>query len=118
MTEFRPWGSFDVLLDGPNFKVKLLVIDPLRRISLQYHRHRREHWFVVSGEGVVTIGDQKISVRGGSAIDINYEMAHRVENTLLTTLTIIEVQTGESFDENDIVRLDDDFGRDIAEGKK
>ena len=110
-TDERPWGSFVVLGEASDHKLKRIVVQPHKRLSLQVHRLRSEHWFIVRGIGLVTVGDTIVSVGAGDAIDIHVGTAHRVENTGDAELVFIEVQHGESFGEDDIVRLEDDFGR-------
>jgi mannose-6-phosphate isomerase len=108
----RPWGSFTVLDDGDYFKVKRIEVLPGKRLSYQRHSRRAEHWFVVRGTAKVTLNGAEILVGAGNAIDIPVETAHRVENPdTLETLVFIETQTGDYFGEDDIVRLNDDFGR-------
>jgi mannose-6-phosphate isomerase-like protein (cupin superfamily) len=107
----RPWGSYEVLLDAPDHKVKQIVVKPGARLSYQKHARRSEHWFVVKGEGRVTLDDTEISVGAGSAVDIPVGSAHRMHNVGATKLVFVEVQHGDYFGEDDIVRLDDDFGR-------
>jgi mannose-6-phosphate isomerase len=107
----RPWGAYTVLDSSDAFKVKRIEVVPGKRLSYQRHSHRSEHWFVVAGQGVVTIDGNRVSVSVGSAIDIAVGAAHRIENCGSTMLVFIEVQHGASFAEDDIVRLEDDFGR-------
>lgn len=108
----RPWGTFTVLDEGENYKVKRIEVLPGKRLSYQRHSKRAEHWYVVHGTAKVTLNGTEILVYCGSAIDIAREDAHRVENPdAEETLVFIETQTGEYFGEDDIVRLDDDFGR-------
>lgn len=107
----RPWGSYTVLEDAADHKVKRIEVLPGKRLSYQYHERRSEHWFVVAGEGVVTLDGKEVPVRRGLALDIPQGAAHRIENTGPDTLVFIEVQHGEYFGEDDIVRLEDDFGR-------
>ena len=108
----RPWGSFTVLDEGQNYKVKRIEVLPGKRLSYQKHSHRAEHWFVVSGTARVTLNGSEILVNAGNAVDIGIGTAHRVENPDETeTLIFIETQTGDYFGEDDIVRLEDDFGR-------
>jgi mannose-6-phosphate isomerase len=109
--ETRPWGQFAVLADSADHKVKRLTVSPGRRLSYQTHSHRSEHWFIVKGEGIVTIDGTRTPIGPGSCVDIPVGAAHRVECTGTEALVIIEVQHGESFEEDDIVRLDDDYGR-------
>lgn len=109
--EKRPWGSYTILDEGSDYKVKRIDVLPGKRLSYQRHSRRAEHWFVVRGTAKVTLDGQEILVKTGSAIDIPVETAHRVENSGDEILTFIETQTGDYFGEDDIVRLDDDFGR-------
>ncbi len=107
----RPWGTFTVLDEGDNFKVKRIEVFPGKRLSYQKHSQRAEHWFVVKGTAKVTLDDREIRVSAGDAIDIAIGSAHRVENPATETLIFIEVQQGGYLGEDDIVRLQDDFGR-------
>ena len=110
--ENRPWGSFTVIDEGRSFKVKRIEVLPEKRLSYQRHSRRAEHWYVVHGTAKVTLNDAEILVKTGEAIDIATGDAHRVENPSSTELlAFIEVQTGDYFGEDDIVRLEDDFGR-------
>ena len=109
----RPWGSFTVLDEGAGFKVKRLEILPQKRLSYQRHRRRAEHWFIVRGIAKVTLNDVEKLVKTGESIDIAVGDAHRVENPDEKELLVfIETQTGDYFGEDDIERLEDDFGRD------
>jgi mannose-6-phosphate isomerase len=107
----RPWGSYTVLDEADTHKVKRIVVTPGKRISYQRHAHRAEHWFVVAGEGSVVVDGEERSVRLGEAVDVPLGAAHRIGNTGGEPLVFIEVQHGDSFDEDDIDRLDDDYGR-------
>ena len=107
----RPWGTFTVLDEGENFKVKRIEVRPGKRLSYQKHAQRAEHWFVVQGTAKVTLDDREINVSAGEAIDIAVGSAHRVENPGEELLVFIEVQRGSYLGEDDIVRLQDDFGR-------
>jgi len=107
----RPWGSFTVLDEGRDFKVKRIEVLPGKRLSYQKHSRRAEHWFVVHGTARVTLDDREILLNSGEAIDIGIGSAHRVENPGDETLVFIEVQRGVYLGEDDIVRLSDDFGR-------
>jgi mannose-6-phosphate isomerase-like protein (cupin superfamily) len=91
--------------------VKRIVVHPGKRLSLQRHRMRSEHWFVVRGEGMVTLGEARIPVKEGSSLDIPQGAAHRVQNVGDSPLVFIEVQRGDYFGEDDIERIEDDFGR-------
>jgi mannose-6-phosphate isomerase-like protein (cupin superfamily) len=107
----RPWGSYEVLADAADHKVKSLVVAPGQRLSYQRHAHRAEHWFVVRGVATVTLDGTRYDLAPGDAIDIPVGAAHRIENPGDTELLFVEVQHGESFAEDDIERLDDDYGR-------
>jgi mannose-6-phosphate isomerase len=110
--EQRPWGSYTILDESENFKVKRIEVLPGKRLSYQRHRQRAEHWFVVQGTAKVTLNGNEILVRTGESIDIAFEDAHRVENPHREEhLIFIETQTGTYFGEDDIERLEDDFGR-------
>jgi mannose-6-phosphate isomerase len=107
----RPWGTFTVLDEGEDFKVKRIEVLPGKRLSYQKHAQRAEHWVVVQGSAKVTLDGRDILVAPGEAIDIAIGMAHRVENPGSEVLVFIEVQRGSYLGEDDIVRLQDDFGR-------
>jgi mannose-6-phosphate isomerase-like protein (cupin superfamily) len=107
----RPWGTFTVLDEADGFKVKRIEVLPGKRLSYQRHAQRAEHWFVVSGVAKVTLDDRELLVAAGEAIDIAMGAAHRIENPGAETLVFIEVQRGGYLGEDDIVRLQDDFGR-------
>ncbi|MFY9783943.1 MAG: phosphomannose isomerase type II C-terminal cupin domain [Acidimicrobiales bacterium] len=108
----RPWGSFTVLDDElADHKVKRLVVAPGKRLSYQRHSRRSEHWFVVTGVATVTLDGVEYEVPAGESIDVALGQAHRVENRGTTPVVFIEVQHGTYFGEDDIVRLEDDFGR-------
>lgn len=110
-TEHRPWGRFTVLAEGPGYKVKRIEVDPAQRLSLQWHRHRAEHWVVAQGIAQVTRDTQKLTLQVGDHIDIPIGTKHRLANPGPTPLVIIETQLGPVLDENDIVRLEDQYGR-------
>lgn len=107
----RPWGNFTVLDEGIGYKVKRIEVLPQKRLSYQKHAHRAEHWMVVHGTARVTLDGEEISVPMGKAIDIPLGAAHRVENRDGEKLVLIEIQRGSYLGEDDIVRLQDDFGR-------
>ncbi len=107
----RPWGSFTVLDEGQNYKVKRIEVLPGKRLSYQKHKHRVEHWMVVAGTGKVTLDGQEVTVRTGETIDIPLGAAHRIENPETEKLIFIEIQRGSYLGEDDIVRFEDDFGR-------
>jgi mannose-6-phosphate isomerase len=107
----RPWGSFTVLDEGDGYKVKRIEVLPGKRLSYQKHARRAEHWMVVTGTARVTLDEAVIDIATGKTIDIPLGAAHRVENPQKETLIFIEVQTGDYLGEDDIVRLQDDYGR-------
>ena len=112
----RPWGRYEVLSDqvlsgGGGFKTKAIHVRPGKRLSYQRHARRSEHWFVVQGSGLVVLDGQDVDVQVGSAVDIPVGAAHRICNTGEVDLVFVEVQCGDYFGEDDIVRLEDDFGR-------
>ena len=107
----RPWGYFEIMSDAPDHKVKRIVVEPGGILSLQRHKQRSEHWFVVAGFGVAIVEGEKKSLRAGSSLDIPKKAKHRVQNSSDENLIIIEVQTGEYFGEDDIERFEDKYGR-------
>ena len=107
----RPWGEYTILRDKEDSKTKLLTVHPGKRLSLQRHEKRDETWVIVSGEGLVTVDSGVTSIGYGDVIRIKAGQIHRVENCGLEDLRFIEVQTGTYFGEDDIERLDDDYGR-------
>ena len=107
----RPWGNYQVLDEGDGYKVKRIVVHPGKRLSLQRHAQRAEHWVVVAGRGRVTRDEEAIDLSAKESVDIPTGAAHRVENIGDEPLVFIEVQTGRYLGEDDITRLADDFGR-------
>ncbi len=106
-----PWGRWEVLLEEPAYKVKRITVLPGKRLSYQKHFRRKEHWMVVEGKGLVTIDGKEINIEKEGTIDIAREVAHRIANVGQENLTFIEIQQGEYFGEDDIIRLEDDYGR-------
>jgi mannose-6-phosphate isomerase len=109
--DHRPWGYYVVLSDEPDHKVKRIVVYPGKRLSLQRHKHRSEHWVIINGEALVTLNEKEIPLYKGMSIDVPVGAAHRIKNTGRQDLTFIEIQQGNYFGEDDIERLEDDFGR-------
>ena len=107
----RPWGRYEVLQESPTHKVKCIWIKPGSRISYQRHKHRAEHWFIVQGRGEVTIDGAISKVKPGDTGEFPIGVLHRITNTGDKEIIFIEVQTGSYFGEDDIERLEDDFGR-------
>jgi mannose-6-phosphate isomerase-like protein (cupin superfamily) len=109
--EERPWGNYTVLHTEESCQVKKLVVNPGKRISLQSHEFRAEHWFIVSGKGIAELDGVEMQVNPGDSIDVPIGSKHRISSGKLEPLVFIEVQTGSSFLEDDIVRYTDDYGR-------
>jgi len=110
-TTYRPWGGYSCVLDGERFQVKRLFVKPGKRLSLQKHNHRSEHWVVVRGTAEVQVGENKMVLRENESIYIPQGDIHRLSNPGKILLELIEVQTGSYLGEDDIIRLEDEFGR-------
>jgi len=104
-----------VVDEGPNHQVKRIVVAPGMRLSYQVHGRRSEHWFVVEGHGKATLDGVHTEVMLGVTVDVSIGVAHRIENLGSGNLVFIEVQHGDYFGEDDIIRLEDDFGRVTAQ---
>ncbi|MDO9265987.1 MAG: mannose-1-phosphate guanylyltransferase/mannose-6-phosphate isomerase [Sulfurimonas sp.] len=111
LTAHRPWGTYTILEDNPKYKIKRIEVKPGGRLSLQKHFHRSEHWTVVSGTAVVTLGEREISLRANESIYIPMGELHRLENRGKLPLVVIETQIGDYLGEDDIVRIQDDYRR-------
>ena len=110
--ERRPWGTYEVFYDGQDCKVKKIVIDPGQSPSYQFHHKRSENWIIISGEGTARIDDRFFVVTGGDSIFVPALAKHTISNSHDSEpLVFIEVQTGTYFGEDDIVRLEDKYGR-------
>ena len=107
----RPWGYYEVLTEKPGYKVKSLTVLPQGEISLQRHSHRKEHWYIVSGKGLVTKNESKIRVLAGDSVDFPVKEVHRVKNIDNENLVFIEIAQGDYLGEDDIERLEDKYGR-------
>ena len=107
----RPWGNFIVLDEGEGYKVKRIEVLPGKRLSYQKHARRAEHWFIARGVAKVTLDDREIILNAGENIDIPMGAAHRIENAGGEKVIFIEVQRGDYLGEDDIVRLQDEYGR-------
>jgi mannose-6-phosphate isomerase len=107
----RPWGYYEVVDADTSFQVKRICVRPGQRLSYQRHEHRSEHWYVVSGVGLVTLDGAERSVLPGDTVDIPIGAAHRAANPGAHDFVFIEVQRGAYFGEDDIVRLADDYER-------
>jgi mannose-6-phosphate isomerase len=110
-SEARPWGSYEVIGESALYKIKSIRVNPGKRLSYQKHEKRAEHWLVVAGTATVTIDGKVSEINPGESVDIGIGIPHRVANSGSSELKIIEVQTGTYFGEDDIIRLEDDFGR-------
>ncbi|HQK33841.1 MAG TPA: cupin domain-containing protein, partial [Spirochaetales bacterium] len=110
-TVYRPWGSYTVFESEPGYKIKKIIVKPGERLSLQKHYHRNEHWVVVSGTATVTIGDEVRYIRPNESTYIKMGEVHRLANEGKIPVVLIEVQVGEYTEEDDIVRIDDDYKR-------
>ncbi len=111
VVELRPWGSFEVLAEGPGYKVKRITVLPGHQLSLQYHHRRSEHWVLVVGEGEVTKGEERLSLQPNESVSIPSGCRHRIRNPGANALVFIEIQFGDYLDEDDIVRIADDYHR-------
>ncbi|MDC0831849.1 mannose-6-phosphate isomerase [Leptolyngbya valderiana BDU 20041] len=110
-TELRPWGSFTVLEEGSQYKIKRIEVKPGHRLSLQMHHHRSEHWIVVSGTARVICDDKEQMVYSNQSTYVPQGTKHRLENPGVIPLVLIEVQNGEYLGEDDIIRFQDDYAR-------
>ncbi len=111
---YRPWGYYETLLVGDRFKVKRIFVKPGKRLSLQMHHHRAEHWVVVRGTARVVVGEKEVYLHENESVYVPKSVLHRIENVGRIPLEIVEVQTGEYVEEDDIIRLDDDWGREAT----
>ncbi|MGH6610957.1 MAG: cupin domain-containing protein [Burkholderiaceae bacterium] len=110
-TVHRPWGKYTVLHESPQFKVKRIEVSPGKKLSLQLHHKRSEHWVVVQGTARITVGDTVANLHPNESIYVPAQTKHRIENTQDEALTIVEVQCGDYLGEDDIVRFADEYGR-------
>ncbi|HET6469867.1 MAG TPA: phosphomannose isomerase type II C-terminal cupin domain [Geminicoccaceae bacterium] len=110
-SDTRPWGRWEVLDVGEGFAVKRITVEPGAILSLQLHHHREEHWVVVRGRARVTRGEETLELGPSQSVFIPTRTAHRIMNPGDEPMEFIEVQYGEKLDENDIVRLEDRYGR-------
>lgn len=110
-SDSRPWGSWTILDEGDGFKVKRIEVNPHSRLSYQTHEHRAEVWVVTAGTASSIIDGETITTRVGETVNVSVGQPHRIVNDQDSTLVIIEIQLGDYLGEDDITRLDDDFGR-------
>ena len=111
MVVYRPWGKYEILIDQPNYKVKKITVNPNSKLSLQSHKRRAEHWVVVKGEATIVNGEETIELKVGESAFIPIGHKHRLENKGDSNLEIIEVQSGDYLEEDDITRYDDEYNR-------
>ncbi len=107
----RPWGNWEVVNQRKGFKVKTIEVLPLKRLSLQKHKQRIEHWVILEGEAKVTNKDKVTILSKDQFISIEKDAVHRLENCRNKTLKVLEIQIGSYLEEDDIERLEDDYGR-------
>lgn len=107
----RPWGKYEVISEQETHKVKTIWVAPGKRISYQRHEKRAEHWFIIKGSGEVTIDGVVKLISAGDSVDFGIGTLHRIANTSTEEIIFVEVQTGTYFGEDDIERVEDDFGR-------
>jgi len=110
-SDTRPWGRYEVLEVHETHKIKRIYVAPGHQLSYQRHKYRAEHWFFIAGQGLAIVNGHEIGVSAGSTVDIDINQLHRIRNTGSDELIFIEVQTGTYFGEDDIERVEDDFGR-------
>lgn len=111
MIEQRPWGMFQILLEEQNCKVKKITVHSGHKLSLQSHKKRTELWKIISGSGIVTLNNKTANISKGMSCQIPAGTIHRIENNGAEELVFIEIQTGDYFGEDDIVRYEDSYGR-------
>lgn len=114
---YRPWGHYEDLVERGDHKIKEILVKPGERLSLQKHLHRAEHWVIVSGEAVVTVGSKETRLKPGQSVDVPKGSVHRISNPGKIPLLLVEIQMGDYFGEDDIIRLEDDYGREPASRK-
>ena len=107
----RPWGDWEVLDVGENYIVKRIRVLPNKKLSLQMHHHRSEHWIISEGTAQVTLDEKTFEAPANTPIFIEIEQKHRIANETQMPVVFIEIQTGDTLDENDIVRFEDAYGR-------
>jgi len=111
MSDVRPWGSWEVLDQGPDYKVKRITVRSDSRLSLQTHAHRSEYWIIVAGTATCVVGDREVVLEAGGSVHVPVGVPHRIGNRGGDDLILVEVQLGAYLGEDDIVRIEDDYGR-------
>lgn len=107
----RPWGFYDILHKEPGYQIKRIHVEADQRISLQSHKHRSEHWYIIQGLGVVEIEEEAFEIGVGDSITIAVGEVHRITAVGDKGVTFFEVQAGDYIGEDDITRFEDDYGR-------
>lgn len=109
----KPWGGYLVIQgeDHIGFKVKRIIVNPNKKLSLQSHKHRSEHWVIIKGQGKVQVGDDLLQLHKNQSVYIPKGVLHRIENNSNEILEFIETQIGDYLGEDDIIRYSDDYGR-------
>lgn len=107
----RPWGTYEVIAEGGGYKVKRIEVNPGHRLSMQMHQSRSEHWVIVAGEAIITVGECEIRLRTNEDALIPRQTKHRVANPGSGPLIFIEIQCGDYLGEDDITRFEDDYNR-------
>jgi len=111
-SDTRPWGTWEVLDADEHYCVKKITVNPEAILSLQLHHHRAEHWTIVEGEAMVVLGEDVLYRKADDSVYIPVKTKHRIRNRSSDkNLVFIEIQTGETLDESDIVRFEDNYGR-------
>lgn len=111
-SDTRPWGKWEVLDSGEHFCVKKITVNPQAILSLQMHNHRAEHWIIAEGDAMVVLGEDTLYRHADESVYIPVKTKHRIKNVSEhNNLVFIEIQTGDTLDENDIIRFEDNYGR-------
>ena len=111
VSDVRPWGSWEVLDQGPDYKVKRITVRISSRLSLQTHACRSEYWMIVAGTATCIVGERELVLRAGESVHVPVGTPHRIGNHQEDDLILVEVQLGDYLGEDDIVRIQDDYGR-------
>ena len=107
----RPWGFYDIIHIEPGYQIKRIHVESGKRLSLQSHKQRSEHWYVSHGEGLIQVNNNSFTIQKGDNVTIGIEEVHRIEGLGETGVTFFERQAGEYLGEDDIIRYQDDYGR-------
>ena len=107
----RPWGFYEILHNEPGYQIKRIHVEAGKRLSLQSHKHRSEHWYISQGQGIVEVEDTLQTLVPGDTVAIGKEAIHRIQAAENVSITFFEIQSGEYLGEDDIIRYEDDYGR-------